>query len=262
MRQKEIAVYNAWAGGKKKDTDQHKDAIKRFESEIAKMSQTLTVDIGLFGRMTTSDLVVNVEAACQVAHAISTHETMIESDYFTAMDDRKRDFAPSQTEQVRAAFLSSGTFFDAAVYYKYLNLDMDALQQHLSWEVNDAVKAARILVEAAALVNPTGKQNSFASHGIPALMLLEVSKKKRPISYANAFLRPVEGHDLMAESAKALRDYVQGEAAAFVPPDMKRVLLARGSASVDIKDASHVDTLDGKDGLLDSFEKMLVGSAA
>ena len=263
LRQKDAQLYETWVGGKKgkkKETDKYKDDIKQFEAEIAKKSQTLTVDIGLFGRMTTSDLVLNVEATCQVAHAISTHETMIESDYFTAMDDKKKEFAPGQIEQAGAAFLGSGeteTFFDAAVYYKYLNLDIDALQRHLSWQTTEAAKAARVLVEASALANPTGKQNGFAAHGIPQLILIEVSKKKRPISYANAFLRPVEGLDLMAESAKALREYIEGVAAAFVPPDLQRVILAKGSASIDIKGAKRVDTLDGPDGLLNSFEKLL-----
>ena len=66
----------------------------RLVAAVAMESKRLTVDIGLFGRMTTSDLVINVEAVCQVAHAISTHETLIESDYFTAMDDRKNGSGP------------------------------------------------------------------------------------------------------------------------------------------------------------------------
>ena len=58
--------------------------------------------------MTTSDLVANVEASCQVAHAISTHEAFIESDWFTAMDDKKSEFAPSQTKELGTGFIGSG----------------------------------------------------------------------------------------------------------------------------------------------------------
>jgi len=255
-------VYAAWIKGKKRDKEEHKREIEKFEEKILEKSKCLTVDIGLFGRMTTSDLVVNVEAACQVAHAISTHETIIESDYFTAVDDKKREFATTQTEQAGAGFVSSGetvTFFNSAVYYKYLNLDVEALKRHLSWQDDKAARATGVFLRAAARGNPTGKQNSFAAHGVPELILVEVSKAKCPISYANAFLKPVEGLNLMTESAAALREYITSVAAAFGPPDVRRVLLAVGSASVDIPKAQRVDTLDN---LADSLVRVLKGVSA
>ncbi|MGH7176703.1 MAG: type I-E CRISPR-associated protein Cas7/Cse4/CasC [Tepidisphaeraceae bacterium] len=230
-------------GNDKKKEDKALDAeIDKFAQEVSKASKELTVDIGLFGRMTTSDLVVNVEAACQVAHAISTHETVIESDYFTAIDDRKASYATSQTDKAGAAYLGSGeheTFYSAAVYYKYLNLDIDALRKHLpSLSEQDAARVAEVLVSAAALANPTGKQNSFASHSVPELILVEVSKTKRPVSYANAFLQPVEGgtgDNLMTKSANALQGYVDSVAAAFAPADVRRFLLAVGHAKVSMQ---------------------------
>ncbi len=265
-------AYRAWVDGavekakkNKKEGPEEKEAKKKlkkdleeFEKEVSERSKSLTVDIGMFGRMTTSDLVVNVDAACQVAHAISTHEAIIESDWFTAMDDKKADFASNQTELAGAGFIGSGehkTFFDSAVYYKYLNLDVDALKKHLSWNDGEVARAASELVRAAALANPTGKQNSFAAHGVPELILVEVSKAKCPISYANAFLKPVEGADLMAESAKALGGYVDAVAKAFSPADMRRVLLAVGSASVDMGGANRVDTLDALVNSLVGFVK-------
>ena len=50
----------------------------------------VTLDIALFGRMVTSNAFADVEAAMQVAPAISTNKVMMESDYFTAMDDLLR----------------------------------------------------------------------------------------------------------------------------------------------------------------------------
>jgi CRISPR system Cascade subunit CasC len=251
VRQKENAF--------KKDEQQFKTACQNttealdkeidvLVADIATASKSLTVDIGLFGRMTTSDLVVNVEAACQVAHAISTHETVIESDYFTAMDDRKAEYATSQMDKAGAAFLGSGeteTFYNAAVYYKYLNLDLDALRNHLpSISDADAVRVAGVLVSAAALATPSGKQNSFASYGVPQLILVEVSEVKRPISYANAFLQPVEGPNYLAHSAQAIKTYVESVAPAFAPKDVQRFILAVGDAAVTIGDATRMKTLD------------------
>ncbi|HWO61546.1 MAG TPA: type I-E CRISPR-associated protein Cas7/Cse4/CasC, partial [Umezawaea sp.] len=45
------------------------------------------VDVALFGRMVADIPNLNVDAACQVAHAISTHPVEIEFDYYTAVDD-------------------------------------------------------------------------------------------------------------------------------------------------------------------------------
>lgn len=242
-------VFKAWVQGKKNEKNKYKNDIKEFENMMIQKSESLTVDIGMFGRMTTSDLVVNVEAACQVAHAISTHEVVIESDYFTAMDDKKSGFAKTQMERAGAAFLGSGeteTFFNSAVYYKYLNLDVDALIKHLKWNNAEAARAAGVLIMAAALATPTGKQNSFASHGLPELILVESSEKKRPLSYANAFLKPVEGgtdKNLMRESAIALKDYITDVATAFIPSDMKRMLFAVGPASIEI-DARRIGKID------------------
>ena len=245
---------------KKKEEKALKGEIDRFIQEASNASKSLTIDIGLFGRMTTSDLVVNVEAACQVAHAISTHETLIESDYFTAMDDLKATYGSTQTERAGAAFIGSGeteTFFNSAVYYKYLNLDVGAMRKHLpSLSDTNAASAVGVLVSAAALANPTGKQNSFAAHGVPELILVEVSQAKRPISYANAFLQPVEGgtdRNLMTESAKALCGYIDSVAAAFAPADLSRVLLAVGPAAV----GSASDSLKSEHKSADTLEKLV-----
>lgn len=239
LRKKHPKAYAKLIGRKEKrskEEDQEADAaIAAFKADAFAAKESISVDVGLFGRMTTSDLVADVEAACQVAHAMSTHEVLTEGDYFTAMDDRQADFIASQVDRKGAAFLGSGdtvTFFNSAVYYKYVNVDTDALATHLG---NDSAKQARraaaVMVQAAALANPTGKQNSFAAHSVPELILVEVSQRKSPISYANAFLEPVRGDDLMRESAQALNDYCGSVAAAFAPADTQRFLLAVGNAA-------------------------------
>jgi CRISPR system Cascade subunit CasC len=249
LRGSDPIAYNRFLGrkeqkkGEKKKKDEHDKRIAQFVKDVRFASEKLTIDIGLFGRMTTSDLLVNVEAACQVAHAISTHEVMVESDYFTAMDDR--------SEKPGAAYMGTGgdrTFFNSAVYYKYLNLDVNALMKHLpSMTSQDAGNAAAILVSAAVHAYPTGKQNAFASFGVPELILIELTKSKRPISYANAFLQAVEGGigiNLMKESAKALQEYIGSVVTAFESEDLRRLLLAVGPASIEITNARKVEKLE------------------
>lgn len=229
-----------------------------FIQDAAKASRMLTVDIGLFGRMTTSDLVDDVEASCQVAHAISTNEAMLESDYFTAMDDRQQEYDPGQGG---AAFIGQEAFFNSAVYYKYLNVDTDSLADHLpALTPTDLGKAAGTLVAAAALANPSGKQNSFAAHGLPELVFVETWSVKRPVSYANAFLQAVEGgagRNLMTESASALYRYVDGTATAFAPANTERDLLAVGNAAGPTLAANHRDH-----GTLDDLAKSVASRVA
>jgi CRISPR system Cascade subunit CasC len=112
-----------------------------------------------------------------------------------------------------------------------------------------------VLVSAAVLANPTGKQNSFAAHGVPELVLVEVTEAKRPVSYANAFLQPVEGgvgRNLMTESAKALCEYIDSVAAAYAPADVRRVLLAVGHASTPLQ--SKHDPVGTLDNLVESVK--------
>jgi CRISPR system Cascade subunit CasC len=45
----------------------------------------------LFGRMVTGDILARTDAAIHVAHAMTVHGQMAESDYFTAIDDLIRD---------------------------------------------------------------------------------------------------------------------------------------------------------------------------
>jgi len=239
LRKKHPKAYAKFIGRKEKrskEEDKEADAaIAAFRDEAFHAKESMSVDIGLFGRMTTSDLIADVEAACQVAHALSTHEALTEGDYFTAMDDRQGDFITSQVDGKGAAFLGSGdtvTFYNSAVYYKYLNVDTDSLAKHLGSDAeNQARHAAAVLIQAAALATPTGKQNSFAAHSVPEVILVEVSVKKQPISYANAFLEAVRGDDLMRESAEALSAYCGSIAAAFAPADTQRFLLAVGNAA-------------------------------
>lgn len=182
---------------------------KKMGDFISSLKEALTcnaVDIALFGRMTTSDYFDDVEAAMQVAHAISTHEARTEVDYFTAVDDLGR--AGGGAGHVDEAM------FNSACFYKYFCLDWDQLVKNLSGPEPDEKKNAREhkewkehikpqaeklaactlghFLRAAAMTSPAGKQNSFASHCEPCGILVEIKGTKTPISYANAFAEPIE----------------------------------------------------------------------
>jgi CRISPR system Cascade subunit CasC len=146
-----------------------------------------SVDIAMFGRMVADMADINVDAACQVSHAISVHAVDNEFDYFTAVDDRKEDALETGAGMI-------GTIeFNSSTLYRYANVDVDALHRTLG----DAA-ATRAAVEAflAAFVRsmPTGKQNTFANRTLPDAIMVRV-RDTQPINLVGAFETPVRAND-------------------------------------------------------------------
>lgn len=164
----------------------------------------ITLDIALFGRMVTSDAFRDVEAAMQVAHAISTNKITMESDYFTAMDDM---LASGSLEGAGAGMIGDADF-NASCYYIYASIDTDTLQENLKYADDpDSIikKAVPALLRAIAFTDPNGMQNSFAGHVLPSAVLVECKDAKIPTSLVNAFVDPVHSaKGLVRESVLAL----------------------------------------------------------
>ncbi|MCC7119617.1 MAG: type I-E CRISPR-associated protein Cas7/Cse4/CasC [Anaerolineales bacterium] len=165
--------------------------------------RTSAPDIALFGRMLAEKPELNIDAACQVAHAISTHRVNMELDYFTAVDDLQKD------EESGAAMIGV-TAFNSACFYRYARIDWDLLVKNLGGDKELAKKTVEGFLRAAALAIPSGKQNSFAAQNPPDFMLGVVRKDGQSWSLANAFETPVKvGRDggLMSASIEKLNEY-------------------------------------------------------
>lgn len=166
------------------------------DDELAALLHTQhAVDIAMFGRMLAKKTEFNTEAAVQVAHALGVHASVVEDDYFTAVDDLNAD--DSGAGHVGEAG------FAAAVFYQYICIDRDRLVQNLGGDEALAAKAIGALTEAALTVAPNGKQNSFASRARAHFALVEKGSQQ-PRSLALAFVKPVTGVDYAAEAVTAL----------------------------------------------------------
>lgn len=182
--------------------DTEKGLVQEFNKKYGEL-EPHAVDIAMFGRMTTSSPFKNIEAAVQVAPALSTHKIEPEFDFYTAVDD--------VSGETGAGFLGD-TAFNSATYYKYFNIHWEGLLDNLHGERDTAAIAVQALLRAAMTAIPTGKQNSFAAHNLPDFALIEVLPKNIPLSYANAFLKPVRARgdeSLMDASIKALTVYAE-----------------------------------------------------
>jgi CRISPR system Cascade subunit CasC len=162
------------------------------------------VDIAMFGRMLADNTAYNVEAAVQVAHAFTTHRAVAEDDYFTAVDDLK----DAGEEDAGAGHIGVAKF-GAGLFYTYICIDRDLLVSNLDGDADLSAAALEGLIRAAATVSPTGKQNSFASRAYASYLRAERSQRQ-PRSLAGAFLTPVTGRDVLAESVAALTKAADG----------------------------------------------------
>jgi CRISPR system Cascade subunit CasC len=163
-----------------------------------------SIDLALFGRMVADVSDLNVDASCQVAHALSTHAAETEYDYFTAVDDHKAEDA----EEDAGAGMIGTVEFNSATLYRYATVDVDLLMRNIG-DAAATERAVVVFLEAFAKSMPTGKQNTFANRTLPDAVVLSV-RDDQPVSYVGAFEDPVvTGPDdgRVTESARRLARY-------------------------------------------------------
>lgn len=160
-------------------------------------------DLALFGRMLADLPERNIDAASQVAHAISTNRVSTEFDFYTAVDD-----LPSPNDEPGAGMMGT-VEFNSACFYRYANLDMEQLRHNLGGDEELARQTLEAFLRAAVAAIPSGKQNSMAAQNPPSFVLAVV-RRDGLWSLANAFLTPVtprQDRDLVSASQARLADY-------------------------------------------------------
>lgn len=185
-----------------------------FREELKScLARSKAVDVALFGRMLADLPQVNQDAACQVAHAISTHRVEREFDYFTAVDDKG-------DEDETGAGMIGQVEFNSATFYRYAVLDLHKLQKNLQGDRELALSAVHAFTLALARAVPSGKQNSFAAHNPPEFVGVCL-RHAAPMNLANAFEKPVaprRDDSLSAQSVRELAAYEHKLAAVYASP--------------------------------------------
>jgi CRISPR system Cascade subunit CasC len=187
------------------------------------------VDIAMFGRMLADSPAFNVDAAVQVAHAITVHKAAVEDDYFSAVDDLNK------REQSGAGHIGERGY-GAGLFYLYLTIDRDLLQENLGADSALTSRALEALVHAVAKVSPTGMQNSFASRAYASYVLAEKGSQQ-PRSLAQAFLKPIKPYsdeDVFDKAVMAIDTRVRNFDAVYGACADKRytVNVERGEGSI------------------------------
>jgi len=169
-----------------------------FQEELS------SVDVAMFGRMLANAPRYNVEAAVQVAHAVTVHEAAIEDDYFTAVDDLNKG-----EDDAGAGHLGE-TEFASGLFYEYVCIDKTLLRENLGGDKKSdsnqlAAAAVQALVESAVKVAPSGRQNSFASRAYASYLLVEKGSRQ-PRSLSVAYLEALKEKNLLGAAITALKD--------------------------------------------------------
>jgi CRISPR system Cascade subunit CasC len=203
----EAAAKEPSADDKGKKSNNQAAKLDKMLRDIVKTcgSDTRALDIALFGRMVAELPAQKVDAACQVAHAISTHRVSHELDFYTAVDDL---LGPEET----GAGMMGTIEFNSACYYRYHVVDLHQLGVNLGNSEDLARDGVLSFIRAAVEAVPTARQTSTAAQNRPSFVLAIARDSGAPQSLANAFEKPViptmsRGGGLVEQSIRRLDDY-------------------------------------------------------
>jgi CRISPR system Cascade subunit CasC len=177
------------------------------------------VDVALFGRMLADMPEKNQHAACQVAHAISTHAVEREFDFYTAVDDLK-------PEDTAGADMMGTVEFNSACFYRYAVVDWEKLKDNLQGDAELSERGLKAFLEGFVIAEPTGKQNTFAAHNPSEFVAVSVRRNTAPRNLANAFETALrvgkdesftkKSAERLVEKAKKLNAVYGGDGQTFV----------------------------------------------
>jgi len=162
-------------------------------------------DIALFGRMVASLPSLTLEGAAMFSHALSTHKSDNDLDFYSAVDDRK-----PKDEDAGAGMI--GTLeFSSAVYYRYaaINLDLLSSETHLAkLSKTEREKVVDAFIRATLQAVPGARKNSMNANTLPGYVLGIYKSAGQPIQLVNAFEEPVRAKSgLLQQSRQALEQH-------------------------------------------------------
>ncbi|MBP0633506.1 type I-E CRISPR-associated protein Cas7/Cse4/CasC [Cupriavidus sp. AcVe19-1a] len=212
-----------------------KAAVAAFLKEEKKNIETLKhgsgLESALFGRMVTSDVLANRDAAVYVGHAFTVHEAQMENDYFTVVDDLLSEAGQSGAAGIFDTELASG------LYYGYVVVDVPQLVANLEGiDIRECFSAAserrdlagqvvQHLLHLISTVSPGAKRGSTAPFNWAKFVLVETGDWQ-PRSLAGAFQNalPLNSPHLLQAAMQRLSAEVAKLDAAYGAPLQRRYL--------------------------------------
>ena len=217
-------IADAHASDPQAASDAAKDWRKSANANMKALRENCSLPGGLvaalFGRMVTSDVEANIDAAVHVAHAFTVHEEESESDYFTVVDDLHRIEDDAGADHIGESELTSGLF------YGYVVLDREMLLCNLGGDTEMADEVTRRLVHLIAMVSPGAKLGSTAPYDYASWLLIEAGEYQ-PRSLAEAFRKPCKA--LVDEAEAAVNTHIEKIDAAYGTNEARRSMSLTGT---------------------------------
>ena len=157
-------------------------------------------DIALFGRMVANDASLNVEGASMFSHALSTHTTSNEIDFYSAVDDVKhqRGEGDDEVSEDAGAGMIGTLEFNSATYYRYVAINLDLLfdAKHLGpiGEQEKRKSLLRAFIRSVLTAVPGARQNSMNGATLPIEVLGLRKENGQPLQLINAFEKPIKAN--------------------------------------------------------------------
>ncbi len=195
--------------------DAMRDISKRdLKKNLKGLKLASGLDAAMFGRMATSDVLARGDAAVHVAHAFTTHAQESESDYFSAVDELRRD-EPEESGELGAGHINTQEL-TSGLFYSYVVVDVPLLVSNLSgveqdeWTDGNTDLAAEVMERFAQLmatVSPGAKLGSTAPYSYAQCLFAEAGTAQ-PRTLANAFQTPAPTQNVLENSYEKLGQYV------------------------------------------------------
>lgn len=196
------------------------------KKEIKKIfKEDNSLDLALFGRMVADNPDLNVDAACQVAHAVSTHEVVPEFDYFTAVDDEK------ESETAGSAMIGS-LEYNSSTLYRYANINLRELVHNIGSRLS--IEGTKLFIKDFILSMPTGKENTFANKTIPQYVLITL-RDDTPVNLVSAFEEPVKSRDGFVRKSIERLEKEYSDTESFVDKPLYSIVLSKYDSSITNK---------------------------
>jgi CRISPR system Cascade subunit CasC len=188
-----------------KENTKSKDYEKKLDKFCKEAGLLDGADIALFGRMVASLPSLTLEGAAMFSHALSTHKSDNDLDFYSAVDDRK-----SKDDDAGAGMI--GTLeFSSAVYYRYagINLDLLADADHLAkLSVEQRKQVVDAFIRATLQAVPGARKNSMNANTLPGYALGTFKRAGQPLQLINAYEESVPSKfGLLAESVERLKTH-------------------------------------------------------
>ena len=198
----------------------NKDKLAYFQDALTKTVQKadLSLDVAIFGRMSTDGPVYTIPSAVHVNHAYSIDQHHGEEDFFTAFDNLKEESGHLNASEFTSATVYSYMNIDPVQVYNNLmlpvkrrNLSAEDYEKVSKQNKNRAIYGVVRVAELMLQVMPSGKQNSMATYPLPSVIYATIDQHTYPCTLDPCFNRVIRCYNdksVISTGAERMMNYV------------------------------------------------------